>query len=70
MKLIVNYVYVDICPVRFLSEWSKTRCFIAIALRLCFRICHWEGPGKPSGTEIKWNTSAAGLCWLYESTGG
>jgi hypothetical protein len=21
-----------------------------------------EGPGKPGGTEIKWDTSAAGLC--------
>jgi hypothetical protein len=22
----------------------------------------WEGPEKPGGTEIKWDTSAVGLC--------
>jgi hypothetical protein len=41
-------------------KWSKIkRCFIAISLKLCFRICHYEGPRKPGGTEIKWDTSAA-----------
>jgi hypothetical protein len=24
--------------------------------------CYQEGPRKPGGTEIKWDTSAAGLC--------
>jgi hypothetical protein len=42
-------------------EWSKRRCFIATAVQLCFGICHLEGPGKPVGTEIKWDTSAACL---------
>jgi hypothetical protein len=23
------------------------------ALQLCFRLCHWEGGGKPGETEIK-----------------
>jgi hypothetical protein len=27
-----------------------------------FRICHWDGSGKPGGTEIKWDISAASLC--------
>jgi hypothetical protein len=26
---------------------------------LCFRICHQEGPGKPGGTEIVQDISAA-----------
>jgi hypothetical protein len=44
-------------------EWSKIRiCFIAVAFQRCFRICHKEGPGKVGVTEIKWGTSAAGLC--------
>jgi hypothetical protein len=36
--------------------------FIAIAFQLCFKISHWEGPGKAVGIEIKWDTQAAGLC--------
>jgi hypothetical protein len=31
------------------------------AFELCFRICHWEGPGKPGGTEIKWDTSSGDI---------
>jgi hypothetical protein len=30
---------------------------------VCFRICHLEGSGKLGGLEIKWYTSASGLCW-------
>jgi hypothetical protein len=38
---------------------------------ICFDIvnCIILRPGKPGGTEIKWHTSAAGLCWWCESTG-
>jgi hypothetical protein len=40
----------------FYQKWSKTRrCFIATAFHLCFRIFCQEGPGKPGGTEIKWD---------------
>jgi hypothetical protein len=35
-------------------ELFETRCFIATALQLCFRICHYEGPRKPGGSENKW----------------
>jgi hypothetical protein len=27
-----------------------------------------QGPGRPGGTEIKWDTSAADLCWWCEYT--
>jgi stress-induced morphogen len=37
--------------------------------QLCFRICHYEGPGNLGWTEIKWDTSASGLCWWCKSTG-
>ena len=37
-----------------LQEWlEKRRCFNAIAFKLCFRICHYEGSGKPERLEIK-----------------
>jgi hypothetical protein len=35
---------------------------IAIPLQFCFRIYNWKGSGKPARTEIKWDTSVAGLC--------
>jgi hypothetical protein len=38
------------------------RCFITTTFQLCFRICHQEDPRKPGGTEIEWDTSAAGVC--------
>jgi hypothetical protein len=54
IKINISFLY---------PEWSKTRrCFIATAFQLCFRICHQESPRKPGGTEIRWDTSAAGLC--------
>jgi hypothetical protein len=43
----------------FLDKMYKKWCFIATAFQLYFSKCHYEGPGKPDGTEIKWNTSAA-----------
>jgi hypothetical protein len=33
------------------------------------RIFHQEGPRKPGGTEIKWDTSAAGLCRWWNLLG-
>jgi hypothetical protein len=69
IKMCLNETYSKVSSSKDLSDVFpiqnslKTRsCFIAIAFQLCFRICHLEGPGKPGGTEIKWNTSAAGLC--------
>jgi hypothetical protein len=34
---------------------------------LYFRIYHYGGPGKPGGTEIKWDKSAAAMLmmWIY-----
>jgi hypothetical protein len=29
---------------------------------LCFRVCQWEGSGKPGWPAIKWYTTAFGLC--------
>jgi hypothetical protein len=41
-------------------EWPETRtCFIAIAFRLCFRMCHQEGPRELGRTEIEWDTSVS-----------
>jgi hypothetical protein len=33
----------------------------AIALQLCSRIRHYEGPGKPGGAETEWGTPTSGL---------
>jgi hypothetical protein len=42
---------------------SKTSgCFLPTSFKLCFRICRYEGPARPDGTEIEWGTSAVGLC--------
>jgi hypothetical protein len=38
---------------------KKRRCFITTAFQICFRICHYERPVKPGGTETKWDKSAA-----------
>jgi hypothetical protein len=35
---------------------------LSLLFNFCYRICHYEGPGKPNGTEIEWNTSTSGLC--------
>jgi hypothetical protein len=40
-----------------------------LLFNFAFRISHSEGPGKPGGTEIEWDTSASGLCRLCESVG-
>jgi hypothetical protein len=50
----------DKCPIE--NGLKIRRCFMATAFKLHFRICHYECPGKTSGTEIKWETSVAGLC--------
>jgi hypothetical protein len=37
-------------------KWSKTRRRLkATDFQLCFRICRQEAPGKPDGSEIKWD---------------
>jgi hypothetical protein len=41
---------------------NQARCFIDIDFQLCLRICHYEGPGKPSGVAFEWDTSVFGLC--------
>ena len=33
-----------------------------IVLQFCFRICHFEDPGKPGWLDIKCYTSDSGLC--------
>jgi len=35
------------------------RCVIAITFQLCFRMCHWEGLGRPGGLKINWYTCAS-----------
>jgi len=48
----------DMLPV---LEWFETRkCFIATAFQW-FKVCHYDGLGKPGWLEIKWYTSAFGL---------
>jgi len=43
------------------------RCFIVIAIQLCFRmrVCYQEGPSKTERTGFERNTSAPGLCWWF-----
>jgi hypothetical protein len=61
IKMCLNKTY---CKVRIgkhlifsYPQRSKTRgCFNATAFKLSFRTCHYEGPRKPGGTEIKWDT--------------
>jgi hypothetical protein len=69
IKMCLNETYGKVRIGKHLSdnfsypEWSKTRrCFIATAFQLCAGVRHKEGPGKPGGSEIKWDTSAVGLC--------
>jgi hypothetical protein len=33
----------------------------AVAFKLCRKMCHFEGSGKPGWFEIKWYTSASSL---------
>jgi hypothetical protein len=40
-----------------------------VTFLLRFKIYHYEGPRKPGGTEITWDTSAAGLNLLEDNTG-
>jgi hypothetical protein len=67
IKMCLNEMYskvrIDKYFIVSYPEWSKTRrCFIVTAFQLFFRIYNLEGPGKPGGTEIRWDTSAVGLC--------
>jgi hypothetical protein len=50
----------DMFPVK--NGLKKRRNFITIVFQLCFRICHYQGSGKPAELEIKYYTSASGLC--------
>jgi hypothetical protein len=43
------------------------RCFIAIAFKLAFSVCHQEGPSKSGRTGTEWNTTASGLHCGYEN---
>jgi hypothetical protein len=62
MKAIVKPAWVKICWMHFQAERSETRrYFIAIAFKLCFRICHEVGPRKSGRIGIEWNTVALGL---------
>jgi hypothetical protein len=54
-----------LCLIRFL--FKTRRCFIAIAFQLFFKLYNYEGPRKPCGTEIKWGTWSANLCWWCKS---
>jgi hypothetical protein len=42
---------------------------MAVDFQLCFRVYHQKSPGKPGGTEVKWETSDAYLCCRSKSTG-
>jgi hypothetical protein len=45
-----------------LNGMSKIdRSYFAYVFKLYFVICRSQGPRKPGGTEMKWNTSATGL---------
>jgi hypothetical protein len=64
----LNEIYSKVHIVKHLSyifsiqNDLKKDIFFAIPFQLCYRIHHWQGPGKAGGTQIKWDTSAAGLC--------
>jgi len=54
MKPIVKFRYI------FYQGRSETRrCFIITTFQLCFILCYYEGPSKPGGIEIEWDTSAS-----------
>jgi hypothetical protein len=50
----------DMFPIK--KGFETRRCFIAIAFKLCFRVCHHEGSGKLGCPEKKWYTSASSSC--------
>jgi hypothetical protein len=68
IKMCLNETYSKVRIGKHLSDnfsiqnGVKKRCFIATVFLFCFRLCQEEGIVKPGETEIKWNTSAAGLC--------
>jgi hypothetical protein len=61
IKMYLNEIYSKVRSISY-SEWSETRCFIATAFQLRFRICHQEGPRKSVRFGTEENTSATGLC--------
>jgi len=53
MKPIAESGWASICLTCFLLRMvCNKKCFIAIALKLCFRERHYEGPGKQGWLEI------------------
>lgn len=61
MKPVVKNVQLSISLIHFYSEGPETvKCFIAIALKVCFRTRSWEGPRKQRRLGEEWNTSAYG----------
>jgi hypothetical protein len=44
------------------NDQKQRDAVITMAFQLFFAIYQYEGPGKPSGTKIKWDTSASCLC--------
>jgi hypothetical protein len=61
IKVLIGKLLSDVHT--FHSEWSETRrCFITIAFKLTFRICHLEDPRKQRGLGIECDISDSGLC--------
>jgi len=68
IKMCVNETYNRVWVGKHMSDMfpiknglKKRRSFIAIAFQLYFRICHYQGSGKPAKLEIKYYASASGL---------
>jgi hypothetical protein len=71
MKPRVQSSLASICLTCYLPRTvSNKKVLIATAFQLHFRIHHYEGSGKPEGSEIKLYTSAFGLCTLRSYLGG
>jgi len=56
-------IYIYIYIYLYTHTFKGRSCFITIPWQLCSRICHVDSSGKPAKIEIKWHTSASGLCW-------
>jgi hypothetical protein len=54
---LINKYSCDIFPAK--NVLKKRRCFIIIAFKLCFRLCHYGVASTQRGTEIEWDTSAS-----------
>ena len=69
MNMYLNETYSRVRVGKNLSDISSSKnglkqrkCFKAIDFLLSFRECHQEGSDKSGWIEIKWYTSASGLC--------